>query len=100
MNSQERVLSSINHIEPDRVPFDLGGTSVTGVSAMAYNKLKEKLGIDSPTRVFDVVQQLAMVDWQLINSFGIDVLDINRLFMDDRSWHTCLLYTSPSPRDS
>ena len=73
------------------MPFDLGGTSVTGVSAMAYNKLKEKLGIDSPTRVFDVVQQLAMVDWQLINSFGIDVLDINRLFMDNRSWHTFTL---------
>ncbi len=62
MNSRERVLSSINRIEPDRVPFDLGGTSVTGISAMAYNKLKAKLGIDSPTRVFDVVQQLAMVD--------------------------------------
>jgi len=91
MKSKERVLSSINHIEPDKVPFDLGGTSVTGISAMAYNKLKAKLGIDSPTRVFDVVQQLAMVDGQLIDSFGIDVLDINRLFMDDRSWHTCTL---------
>ena len=83
MNSQERVLSSINHKEPDKVPFDLGGTSVTGISAMAYNRLKEKLGINSPTRVYDVVQQLAMVDGQLIDSFGIDVVDINRLFMDD-----------------
>jgi uroporphyrinogen decarboxylase len=58
---------------------------------MAYNKLKAKLGIDSPTRVFDVVQQLAMVDWQLVDSFGIDVLDINRLFIDDRSWHNFTL---------
>lgn len=91
MNSQERVLSSINHKEPDKLPFDLGGTSVTGISAMAYNKLKEKLGINSPTRVYDVVQQLAMVDMQLIDSFGIDVLDINRLFMDDRSWHAISL---------
>jgi hypothetical protein len=25
MNSRERVLTAINHREPDRVPFDLGG---------------------------------------------------------------------------
>ncbi len=87
MNSQERILGSINHKEPDKVPFDLGGTSVTGISAMAYNKLKAKLEINSPTRVYDVVQQLAMVDWQLIDSFGIDVLDINRLFMEDVAWN-------------
>ena len=87
MNSRERVLSSINHIEPDKIPFDLGGTSVTGISAMAYNKLKKKLKIDAPTRIYDVVQQLAMVDQQLVDSFGIDVLDISRLFMEDRTWH-------------
>jgi len=87
MNSQERVLASINHKEPDKVPFDLGGTSVTGISAMAYNKIKPLLGVNSPTRVYDVVQQLAMVDWQLIDSFGIDVLDINRLFMEDLEWN-------------
>ena len=91
MNSRERVLNSIEHKQPDRIPFDFGGTSVTGISAMAYNKLKRELGVNSPTRVYDVVQQLAMVDWQVINSFGTDVLDINRIFMEDMGWHTVIL---------
>jgi uroporphyrinogen decarboxylase len=91
MNSRERVLNSIEHKQPDRMPFDFGGTSVTGISAMAYNKLKSKLGVSSPTKVYDVVQQLAMVDWQVINSFGTDVLDINRIFMEDMGWHTVTL---------
>ncbi|MCE5207554.1 MAG: hypothetical protein LLG42_04500 [Chloroflexi bacterium] len=30
MNSRERVLTALNHKEPDRVPFDLGETAVPG----------------------------------------------------------------------
>jgi hypothetical protein len=29
MNGHEHVLMSLKHQEPDRVPFDLGGTLVT-----------------------------------------------------------------------
>jgi uroporphyrinogen decarboxylase len=75
----------------DKIPFDFAGTSVTGISAMAYNKLKEKLEVNEPTRIYDVVQQLAMVDWDILQAFGSDVLDINRLFMDDMGWHTTTL---------
>lgn len=88
MNSRERVLNSIEHKQVDRVPFDFGGTSVTGISAMAYNKLKRKLGVSSPTRVYDVVQQLAMVDQPILDFFATDVLDINRIFMDDMEWQS------------
>jgi len=31
--SKKRVLTSINHKEPDRVPIDLGGTIVSGIMA-------------------------------------------------------------------
>jgi len=88
MNSRERVRSSIDHKQPDRIPFDFGGTSVTGISAMAYNKLKRNLGVSSPTRVYDVIQQLAMVESEVYNHINTDVLDINRLFMDDLGWNT------------
>jgi uroporphyrinogen decarboxylase len=91
MTSRERVLSSIDHRQVDKIPIDFGGTSVTGISAMAYNKLKGKLGIDSPTRVYDVVQQLAMVDQEVIDTLGSDVLDLNRIFMDDLDWHSLSL---------
>ena len=38
MNSRERVLTTLNHQEPDRVPFDLAGTQVTGIHIKAYRR--------------------------------------------------------------
>ena len=31
--SRERVLESLNHKEPDRIPIDLGGTVMSGIMA-------------------------------------------------------------------
>ena len=87
MTSRDRVLQSIEHKQPDRVPVDLGASTVTGISAIAYNNLKKTMGLDVPTRVFDVVQQLAQVDNQIIDSFGVDAVDLNRIFMDDLGWY-------------
>ena len=36
MNSRERILKSIQHEEPDRVPFDMAGTTVTAITKNAY----------------------------------------------------------------
>ncbi len=87
LTSRERILQSIAHRQPDRIPIDLGASTVTGISAMAYNKLKKHLGIDTPTRVFDVVQQLALVDNSIGESFGVDAIDLNTIFMDDLGWY-------------
>ena len=43
MTPRERVLAAIRHEEPDKVPIDLGGTGVTGIQAICYNKLKAHL---------------------------------------------------------
>jgi len=87
MNSRERIIASINHQQPDRVPVDLAGSTVTGISAIAYNNLKKQLGITKPTRVFDVVQQLANVDMEIIDLFGVDALDINRISAKNGEWY-------------
>jgi uroporphyrinogen decarboxylase len=87
MNSRERLLLSINHKQPDKVPVDLGSSTVTGISATAYNNLKKHLNINTPTRVFDVVQQLANVDMEIIDRFGVDALDINRITTDTDDWY-------------
>ncbi|MCD6472161.1 hypothetical protein J7K55_03430 [Candidatus Aerophobetes bacterium] len=73
MNSKERVLTSIAHKEPDRVPIDFGGTTVTGISAVAYKKLCDFIGGDQKIKIFDVMQQLAVVDEQVKIIFGVDV---------------------------
>jgi uroporphyrinogen decarboxylase len=92
MNSRDRLLLSINHKQPDKVPIDLGSSTVTGISAIAYNNLKKYLKIERPTRVFDVVQQLANVDMEIINLFGVDALDVNRLSTEKNDdWYEVIL---------
>jgi uroporphyrinogen decarboxylase len=81
MTSRERTLATIAHREPDRVPVDLGATPSSGISAIAYGKLKRHLGLDrGQTRVYDVVQQLAEPEDEILDRFRIDALDLGRTF--------------------
>ena len=45
MNGRERLLAALDHQEPDRVPFDLGSTQVTGIHTVAYRALRDRLGL-------------------------------------------------------
>jgi len=76
MNSRERVLAALDHREADRVPIDLGGTRQSGIAAAAYHQLKRRLGLDTPTRVFDLYQMLAEVEEPLLKRFGADVVNL------------------------
>jgi uroporphyrinogen decarboxylase len=87
MNSRDILLQAINHKTPGRLPVDLGSATVTGISAIAYNNLKKHLGINKPTKVFDVVQQLANVDMEVIDLLGVDALDINRIAAESGEWY-------------
>jgi uroporphyrinogen decarboxylase len=88
MTSRERVLNAITHQQPDRVPVDLGATPSSGISAIAYSNLVKYLGKDLPVRIYDVVQQLAQPDMEILDQFGVDVLDIGRMFNDkDEDWY-------------
>lgn len=78
MNSRQRVLAAIHHQQPDRVPIDLGGTRQSGIAASTYHALKRRLGIDSPTRVYDVYQMLAEVEQVVLDRFGADVVGLQR----------------------
>jgi uroporphyrinogen decarboxylase len=86
MTSRERILTAIAHREPDRIPVDLGSSTVTGISAIAYNKLREKTGLGSRTRIYDVVQQLALVEEPVLDAFSVDALDLNRIILEDIEW--------------
>lgn len=93
MNSRERVLASINHNEPTKVPVDMGSNPSSGISAIAYSNLLKHLGKDHlPVQVYDVVQQLAQPHNEIIDLFGIDVLDIGRTFNETPAhWHSTTL---------
>ena len=93
MNSRERVLAAINHQEPDRVPVDFGGHRSSGIAAIAYAKLKKALGITSgDIYVYDMVQQLAIVEPLVLDALGVDVVEMGRGFMlDDKEWKPWVL---------
>jgi len=96
MNSREKVLASINHIEPDGLPVDVGATPSSGISAVAYTNLTQYLGFsNSRTLVYDIVQQLAQPEEVFLDHFKIDAVDIGRTFNDrDQDWVEDVLPTS------
>jgi len=78
MNSRERVLTTLNHQEPDRVPFDMGGTVVTGIQTKAYRRLRDYLGLPrKETKIIDILQQLAEVDDDVMERLGVDVRNVS-----------------------
>ena len=94
MTPRQRVLSAIAHEEPERVPVDLGATPSSGISAIAYGRLKRHLGIETGhNRVYDVVQQLSEPEDDILERFGIDAVDLGRTFnagADD--WYEVTLF--------
>ncbi|HEX2973095.1 MAG TPA: uroporphyrinogen decarboxylase family protein [Tepidisphaeraceae bacterium] len=88
MTSRQRVLSAVNHVQPDRVPIDFGGHRSSGIMAIAYRKLREHLGLpERLPRVYDMIQQLAIIDEDVLHRFGVDTIELGRGFcQEDRYW--------------
>jgi uroporphyrinogen decarboxylase len=74
MTSRERVLTALDHQQPDRVPIDLGGSVVTGIAISTYGELRKHLGLpETDIQTLEFVQQVARVDEDVMERFGIDV---------------------------
>ncbi|MGW8181349.1 MAG: hypothetical protein ACWGQW_21675, partial [bacterium] len=46
MKSRERLLQAVERKEPDKIPIDFGATLVTGPTRVAYEQLREYLGME------------------------------------------------------
>ena len=88
MTPRERVLAALNHQEPDRAPIDFGGHRSSGIAAIAYAKLRKALGLkERPIRVYDPIQQLAILDDDVLDRFHVDTLELGRGFAhEDEHW--------------
>lgn len=74
MNSRKRLLITLNHKEPDRIPLDLGGTIVTSITRDAYVSLKKYLALEvEDVKILDYVQQLPYIDERLLERLAVDV---------------------------
>ncbi len=73
MNARERLLTTLNFQEPDRVPFDMGSTQVTGINETAYRNLRQAYGLPEKEIIFsDQIQGLATLDEDFMQLVGID----------------------------
>ena len=72
MNSRQRVLKTLNHQIPDRVPIDFGGCHA-GIHKKTYLELINYLGIKDELKIFDPIQQLAAPCEELLQRFHADI---------------------------
>jgi len=77
MNSRERVLAAVNFKKPDRVPIDLSAIRASGINAVVYDQLKRRMGLRTPTKVWDAMQILAQVEPEVIDRLHVDVLPLD-----------------------
>jgi len=71
MTSHERVITTLNHQEPDRVPIDLGGFQ-TGIHKNAYNELINYMGMKEKIEILDPVQQIVKPSENILQEFHVD----------------------------
>jgi hypothetical protein len=83
----------MNFVQPDRVAVDLGGHRSSGIQAIAYARLRDHLGLPKrPPRVYDVPQQLAIIDDDVLDRCGVDCIELGRGFnQDEADWQEWVL---------
>ncbi len=91
MTSRERVAKAVNHQTPDRVPIDLGGMKASTIASIAYDKVKRKLGIATPTKVLDTRFMIAALEEPVLHRLHVDVVPLDLscvlpLSRPDREW--------------
>ncbi len=77
MNSRERVTAAVNFQQPDRVPIDLGAMRASGINAVVYEKLKRRMGVNTPTKIMDSMQILAEVELEVLERLHVDVVPLD-----------------------
>ena len=76
MTPRERVLTTLNHEEPDRVPLVIGVSNATGVKMKPYQEIKKILKVQAPDRY--------LYDWPELGTAEIDEETLCRLHGDVR----------------
>ena len=88
MNPRERILSAFDFKSSDEIPIDLSGHRSSGLAASVYPKLRQALGFNpKPIRIYDPIQQLAVLDEDVLDYFGVDTIELGRAFAtDEKDW--------------
>ena len=71
MNPRERLISTLNHREPDLIPIDIGSAGATTLLIPTYENLLKHLGLDLPIRVMSPEFNMAMIDEDVLQKLNI-----------------------------
>lgn len=75
ISSKQRLTDTLNHKEPDRIPFDLGSTKITGISLVAYRSFlnyKCWQQLDPVPFTGDILQQLVKPAEAFLKEIKVD----------------------------
>ena len=87
LSRRERVLRAVERKPVDRTPTDLGVHYSTGISAYAYQNLREYLGMPKKKiEVIDSFQFLARVDEDILERFHCDCMLFHPGYPTTRTW--------------
>ncbi len=79
MNSRQRALAALNHEEPDRIPFDVGGTVCSSIHVTAYRALRRYLGLpDKEIELLHQAGQVARIDEDMLERLKCDTRFVDR----------------------
>jgi uroporphyrinogen decarboxylase len=76
MTSRERVIATLEHEEPDRVPLDIGAGYSTSISVEGYDKLRWHLNISKESSALDSIFRIAKIDEEIMQRLGCDCYPI------------------------
>ena len=76
LTPKERVLTTLNHLEPDRVPIVIGVSNATGIKMKVYRDLKRLIGVNAPDKT--------LYDWPELGTAAVDEQTLERLHGDVR----------------
>ena len=62
MTSKERTRLAVDHQEPDRVPYDLGGTTTTAITRHAYEGAMNHRELEPAVESYNIdpIQQIVI----------------------------------------
>ena len=76
LTSRERVLTTIHHEQPDRIPLVIGVSNATGIKMRPYKAIKDIIGVQAPDNY--------IYDWPELGTAEIDEETMCRLHCDVR----------------
>jgi uroporphyrinogen decarboxylase len=74
MTHRQRILATLQHRTPDRVPVDLGGTIASTLTIQAHDRLRAHLGLPAgpPRAIFARRSSTVLPDEAILQRFDID----------------------------